>query len=56
MYLTDKTPTNNWVENSLSKPIDVDELFDIRVIFSELEASLNDDDTIDASGITEGQT
>ena len=33
----------------------VDELFNRRVITSELEASLNDDDEIDTSGITEGQ-
>ena len=38
------------------KPIYVDELFTRRVIISELEASLNDCDAIDASGITEVQT
>ena len=38
------------------KPIGVDELFNIRVIISELEYSLNDDDTIDASWITKYQT
>ena len=38
------------------KPIDVDELFNRRVKISELEANLNDDDAIDASVITEGQT
>ena len=37
------------------KPIDVDELFNIRVIISELEASLNDDEKIESSRITEGQ-
>ena len=37
------------------KPMDVDELLNIRVIISELEARLNDDDEIDASGITESQ-
>ena len=34
-------------------PIDIDELFNRRVIISKLEASFNDDDTIDSSGITE---
>ena len=38
------------------KPIDVDELFNRRFIISEFEDSLNDDDAIDASGITESQT
>ena len=38
------------------KPMDVDELFNIRVIIIELEARLKDDDALDASGITEGQT
>ena len=38
------------------KPMDVDEFFNIRVIISELDALLNDDDVIDASGITEVQT
>ena len=38
------------------KPMDLDKLFNRRVIISELEASLNDDDAIDASGITECQT
>ena len=38
------------------KPMDIDELFNRRVVISELEACLNDDDAIDASGITEGQT
>ena len=37
------------------KPIDVDEIFNIRVIISELESSLNDDDTIDSSVVTEGE-
>ena len=54
-YLKDKTPKNYWVGNSLIKPMDVDELLNRRVIRSELESSLNDDDEIDASGITEGQ-
>ena len=46
-YIKDKTLTNHWVRHSLMEPIDVDELFNRRVIISELEASLNDDDTID---------
>ena len=33
------------------KPIGVDEFFNKTVIINELEASLNDDETIDASGI-----
>ena len=37
------------------KPIDVDELFNRRVIISELEYSLNDDDTIDASVVSGGE-
>ena len=37
------------------KPIDVDELFNRRVIISELEYSLNDDNTIDTSFIKEVQ-
>ena len=54
-YSKDKNPKNNWVGHSLMKPMDVDELLNIRVIISELEARLNDDDEIDASGITESQ-
>ena len=38
------------------KPMDFDELFNRRVILSELEACLNDDYTIEAPGITEVQT
>ena len=38
------------------KPMDVDELFNRRVIISELEAHFNDDNSIDASGITYIQT
>ena len=34
----------------------VDELFNRRIIIIKLEARLNDDDAIYASGITEGQT
>ena len=38
------------------KPIDVDELLNIRVIIRELESSLNDDDTIGASVVIEDET
>ena len=38
-----KAKKTNLVGHSLMKPIDVDELFSKRVIFHELEASLNDD-------------
>ena len=38
------------------KPIHADELFNRRVIISELESSFNNDDAIDTSGITEVQT
>ena len=38
------------------KPMDVDELFNRRVIISELESRWNNDYAIDASGINEGQT
>ena len=55
-YIKDKTHTNHWFVHSLMKTIDVDELFNIRVIISEFEASLNDDDKIESSGITEVQT
>ena len=34
------------------KPMDIDEFFYRRVVIIELETSLNDDDAIDASGIT----
>ena len=37
------------------KPIGVDEFFNRRVIISGQEAHLNDDNTIDSSGITDGQ-
>ena len=36
--------------------MNVDKLFNIRVIISEFEACFDDDDEIEASGITEGQT
>ena len=36
--------------------MDVHKLFNRRAIISELEARLNDDDAIEAPGITEGQT
>ena len=45
--------TNNWVRHSLIKPIDVNELFNRRVIIRELESSLNYHDTIDASVVAE---
>ena len=38
------------------KPIDVDKFFNTRFIIIELEVSLDDDDAIDALGITEVQT
>ena len=38
------------------KPIDVDELFNRRVIISQLEYILNDDDTIDTSVVPEVET
>ena len=38
------------------KPMDVDEFLNRRVIVSELEESLNNDDTIESSGITDVQT
>ena len=38
------------------KTIKIEKLFNRRFIISELEASLNDDNLIDAKGITEGQT
>ena len=37
---------NHWVEHSLMKPIDVDELLNRRVRVSELESSLNDNEEI----------
>ena len=40
--------TKHWVRHSLIKPIDVDEFIKRRVIASELESSLNDDNEIDA--------
>ena len=49
--IKDKTPTKHWIINSLMKSIDVDELFNRRVIIIELEASLNGDDTLYTSGI-----
>ena len=38
------------------KTIGVDELFNKRVIIRELESSLNDDDAIDASVVSERET
>ena len=37
------------------KPIDVDEFFNRRFIISELEHSLNNDESIDASVVPEGK-
>ena len=54
--IIDRNPTNHWIGLSRIKPIDVDDLFNIRFIMSELEASFNDNDTFNSSGITEGQT
>ena len=48
--------TNHWVVHSLIKPIYFDELFNRRVVIRELESSLNDDDSIDASLVVEGET
>ena len=55
-YIKNKTSTNDWVGSSPMKHIDVDELFNRRVIISGLEASFNDDKAIEVSGITQGQT
>ena len=55
-YLNGKKPKSHWVGKPLMKLMDVDELFNIRVIICSLEERLNDDNAIDASGITEGQT
>ena len=55
-YIKNKTTKNHWVWKSLTKPIDIDELFNRRVIISEFGASLTNDNAIEASGITEGQT
>ena len=52
LYIKDKTHENHWVENSLMKPMDVYELFNIRIIISKLKARLNHDVVFDASGIT----
>ena len=55
-YIKDKTHKNHWFVHSLMKNIDIDELFNRKIIISEVEYSLNDDDEIELSGITEGQT
>ena len=39
----------HWVGHSLMTPIDVGELFNIKLVISELESSLNDNDKIVAS-------
>ena len=56
LFIKDKTTTNHWVGYSLIKTIDIDEFFKIRVIINELDASLNDSDSINGSGIKRGQT
>ena len=38
--------TNHWIRHALMNPIDVDELFNIRVIICEFESSLNYDGAI----------
>ena len=53
-YIKYKSTINHWIGHSIIKPIDANELFNRRVIISELEYSLNDDDTIGASVLTEG--
>ena len=48
--------TNNWVGHSLIKPIDVNELFNRNFIIHKLGSSLNDDESIIASVVAEGET
>ena len=48
--------TNHWVGNLKMKHIDVDELFDRKVIIYELGSSLNDDDETEASVVAEYKT
>ena len=55
-FIKDKAMKNHCVGHLLIKTIGVDELSNRRVIIRELGSSLNDDDAIDASVITEGQT
>ena len=55
-YIKYKTNKNHWVGNLITKPIDIDEFLNRRDIIPESEASFNDDDAIDASGIAEFQT
>ena len=45
-YIKYKAIRNHWVGHSLIKPIDVDDLFNKRIIIRELESSLNDDGAI----------
>ena len=54
-FIWKKKNTNHWVGHLLREPIDVDKLFNRRVIISELETILNDYDAIDALGITKVQ-
>ena len=44
---------NHWIGHSPIKPIDVDELFNRRIIITGPEDSLNDDNAIDASVVAE---
>ena len=55
-YIKNKTSTNDWVGSSPMKHIDVDELFNRRVIISELAYNLNDDDAIDSYVVQKGET
>ena len=55
-YIKYEAIMNHCVGHSPMKHIDVDELFNKRVIICELESSLNDDDTIDASVVSERET
>ena len=45
---------NDWFGHSVMQPIDVDELFNSRVIISKLEFILNEDDAFYTSVVKEG--
>ena len=45
--------TKHWIGHSLTKHIDVDELFNRSVVIRELESSLNNDGEIGASVVVE---
>ena len=47
-YIKDKSMINHWVRHSIIKHINVDELFNIKLIINELIYSLNYYDEIDA--------